>query len=238
MKSEEIRTKFDDISLEYDRQRRNLIPCFDDFYNIAISMIETTAVKPKVLDIGAGTGLFSSFLLKEILNAKLTLIDISEGMLNVAKQRFKDVSKVEYIVGDYTQYNFLDNYDIIISALSIHHLTDEQKIALYKKVFSILKPNGVFVNCDQVLGNTEYLDSMYKKHWKNKIEESGLPIDKIRSAYDRIKLDKETPLSRQLTWIREAGFSDVDCVYKYYHFAVMYGRKSERSISSVSHQRA
>lgn len=225
--SEDIRIKFDDISLDYDRQRRNLIPCFDDFYNIAVSMIEPLTESPKVLDIGAGTGLFSSYLLGKIPNAKLTLIDISDRMLDVAKQRFKGISSLEYIVGDYSQYNFTQEYDIIISALSIHHLTDDQKFELYKKCHSILRPNGVFINCDQVLGSTEHLDSMYKQHWKTSIEKSGLPMDEILSAYERVKLDKETALSRQLSWLSEVGFSDVDCVYKYYHFAVMYGRKMD-----------
>lgn len=223
--SEEIRMEFDNISLDYDRQRKQLIPCYDDFYDIAVSMIETTAENPAVLDVGAGTGLFSSFLLRKFPKAKITLIDISEGMLRVAKKRFEGLSGLEYIVGDYSRYDFTRQYDIIISALSIHHLTDEQKKDLYKKCYSALRPNGIFVNCDLVSGHTEYLDSTYKKHWNFSIETSGLSEDEILSAAERSKLDKLTPLSRQLEWLNEAGFSDVDCVYKYYHFAVMFGRK-------------
>ena len=132
---------------------------------------------------------------------------------------------VDYQVGDYTQLNFDRVYDVIISALSIHHLSDEQKAALYKKCYFSLKRNGIFITCDQVLGDTEYLDSFYKNQWKSSIENSGLSMDEITSAYERVELDKETTLSQQLGWLREAGFSDVDCVYKYYHFAVMFGRK-------------
>ncbi|KUO78202.1 MAG: methyltransferase [Desulfosporosinus sp. BRH_c37] len=221
----DIRSKFNDVSQEYDRQRRQLIPCYDDFYNIATSVIDLLTDFPKVLDVGAGTGLFSSLLLNKFPKAKITLIDISDKMLDIAKQRFEGIDGFEYIVGDYSQYNFAGEYDVIISALSIHHLTDEQKRAFYNRSYSILRPNGIFINCDQVLGDTEYLDSIYKKHWKSSIEKSGLPKDKITAGYERIKLDKETPLSTQLQWLSEAGFSDVDCIYKYYHFAVMFGRK-------------
>ena len=223
--SSDIRMKFDHISVNYDRQRKQLIPCFEDFYGIALSMIKPVSERPTVLDIGAGTGLFSSFLLGKIPDARLTLIDISEKMLNVAKERFQDVSGVEYIVGDYTHYDSFQEYDIIISALSIHHLSDQQKYELYKQCYSMLKPNGLFINADQVLGNTQYTDSLFKKHWKSGVENSGLSQEEISSAYERIKLDKEATLSQQLSWLRDIGFSDVDCVYKYYHFAVMLGRK-------------
>jgi len=221
----DISAKFNDISQEYDRQRRQLIPCYDDFYNLAVSVIELKTDLPRVLDVGAGTGLFSSFFLRKFPKAKITLIDISEKMLDIAKQRFKELDSFEYLVGDYCHWEFVDEYDVILSALSIHHLTDEQKKAFYNKCYSILKPNGIFVNCDQVLGNTEYLESVFKKLWKSSIEKSGLSKEEIEAGYERIKLDKETPLFTQLQWLSEAGFSDVDCIYKYYHFSVMFGRK-------------
>lgn len=223
--SNDIKKKFDHISMEYDRQRMQLIPCFNDFYGIAVSLIEPAYERPTVLDIGAGTGLFSSFLLGKIPDAKLTLIDISEKMLQVAKERFRDVSDVEYIVGDYTNYDSFQEYDIIISALSIHHLNDDQKLKLYKQCYLMLKPKGIFINADQVRGNTPYTDSIFKKHWKSGVENSGLSKEEIASGYERIKLDKEATLPQQLSWLEEAGFSDVDCIYKYYHFAVMFGRK-------------
>lgn len=223
----DISAKFNDISQEYDRQRRQFIPCYDDFYNLGVSAIELKTDQPRVLDIGAGTGLFSAFLFRKFPKAKITLIDISEKMLDIAKQRFKESDSFEYIVGDYCHWEFANNYDVIISALSIHHLTDEQKKDFYNKCYSILKPNGIFVNCDQVLGNTEYSNTVFKKLWKSSIEKSGLSKKDIEAGYERIKLDKETPLFTQLQWLSEAGFSDVDCIYKYYHFSVMFGRKSE-----------
>lgn len=225
MKDNEIRLRFNNVSKEYDQQRRQLIPCYDDFYNLAVSVIEVSSEVPKVLDIGAGTGLFSSYLLRKFPEAKITLIDISDKMLDIAKQRFKCIDGLEYIVGDYSKYKFVGEYDAIISSLSIHHLMDDQKKSFYNKCYEILKPNGIFVNCDQVLGNTEYLDSIFKKNWKSSIEKSGLSKDEIAATYERIKLDKETPLFTQLQWLGEAGFSDVDCIYKYYHFAIMFGRK-------------
>lgn len=220
-----IQELFNEISEEYDSQRRKLIPCFEDFYKTLVAIVNVDKNMPKILDIGAGTGLCSYFLLKKYPDAKLTLIDLSDKMLKMAKKRFVTHSSVEYIAQDYTLYEFLEQYDIIISALSIHHLTDDQKEHLYAKIFQLLKPGGVFVNADQVLGQTDFLDNLYKTDWQAKIEASGLNREEVEAAYERIKLDKMSTLADQLTWLRHAGFSDVDCVYKYFNFVVLFGQK-------------
>jgi tRNA (cmo5U34)-methyltransferase len=225
--NKDVVLKFNQAAHVYDNQRRNLIPCFDDFYNITVSIAETGMESPNILDLGAGTGLLSSLMLQRYPTAKLTLIDISGKMLEVAKMRFTDMSNVNYIVDDYTNYVYDNKFDIIVSALSIHHLTDSEKKVLYKNAFESLRDGGLFINADQILGNTAFIDSMYKMDWKRKVEASGLAKEDILSAYERTKLDKMSTLESQISWLQEVGFSDVDCVYKYFNFVVMFGRKMD-----------
>lgn len=221
-----IKDQFNEIASKYDTQRKKLIPCFDDFYQIAASLVPSGKDAPYILDLGAGTGLFSSLVMKQHPDAKLTLIDLSEGMLDIARQRFGFANPdVTYIAADYTQFEYPHAYDYIISSLSIHHLEDAQKYELYKRIFSLLKPGGVFVNADQVLGSSPFLDNLYRSDWKTKIEATDLTPDALQAAYERTKLDKMAPLDQQLNWLREIGFADVDCVYKYYNFVVMHARK-------------
>ncbi len=220
-----MRRRFDDVASCYDQQRRKLIPCFEEFYGVAVSVISCSSEHPEVLDIGSGTGLFSSFLLEKYPFARLTLIDVSENMLDVARERFERVSGVSYLAGDYLTYPFQESFDLIISALSIHHHPDRDKIALFKKCYDLLRSGGIFVNADQVKGETVYLDALNKAHWKQKIESSGLKKEEIVAAYERIKLDRMATLSDQITWMRQCGFSDVDCVYKNYSFTVFFGRR-------------
>lgn len=222
-----IQKKFDEISGKYDEQRRKFIPCFDDFYGVTVSIASTKTDLPSILDIGAGTGLLSEFLMQRYPNAFFTLIDLSEKMIQMAKERFRDNPNVKYIINDYTKHDFVDKYDMLISALSIHHLSDEAKKNFYKKCYTLLKPGGIIINADQVLGETAYIEELNKKIWFNSIENSGLTNDEIQAGYERIKFDKEAKLDQQLSWLKESGFSDVSCVYKYYHFAVMFARKSE-----------
>jgi tRNA (cmo5U34)-methyltransferase len=221
----DVSIKFDEVAHEYDKQRRKLIPCFDDFYNVSVSIADANTNSPNILDLGAGTGLFSSLILQKYPEAKITLIDISEKMLEIAESRLKGFTNVNYVLDDYTNFISHGNFDIIISALSIHHLSDTNKRELYKNTYLNLKKNGVFINADQVLGSTSFIESIYKNDWKKKVEASGLSKNEIESAYERTKLDRMSNLKSQINWLQDIGFSDVDCVYKYFNFVVLYGRK-------------
>lgn len=221
----EIKIKFDENSPKYDSQRKKLIPCFEDFYNISTSVVETNLNCPNILDLGAGTGIFSEYILKKYPNASITLFDLSEKMLEISQKRFKGVTNIKYLVGDYIKYDFNETYDIIISSLSIHHLSNDNKFRLFKKCFSLLNNKGTLINADQFLGETPYIENLNKKLWKDKIENSGLSKDEILSCYERITLDKEATLSQHIDWFKKIGFKDISCVYKYYHFGVILGKK-------------
>lgn len=217
-----IAKAFDKASAQYDEQRKKLIPCFDDLYGIAIENMSLSTASPGILDLGAGTGLFSKMVLNKFPNAEIELIDIAEKMLEVAKERFNENNNVSIKVQDYVSLQPETKYDAIISSLSIHHLKDEDKIILYDNIYKWLKPGGLFINVDQVLAPTSYFEELYSNQWRNKVDNSGLDKETIKAAYERVKLDKRTPLTTQLTWLEEAGFKHVDCLYKYYDFVVFW----------------
>lgn len=222
---EEIRKVFNDVAQAYDSQRRYLIPCFDDFYGTAVDLAEADQPEPSILDIGAGTGLVSALLLKKYPAASLTLIDVSDQMMAMARQRFRNAFDIEYIIDDFARHQFAKSFDIIVSSLAIHHLDEPEKKALYHKVYHTLRKPGCFINADQVLGSTAYLENLYKKDWRKKVLDSPLTQEEIGQAYERTRMDQMSTLGEQLGWLKDAGFSEVDCVYKYYNFVVMYARK-------------
>lgn len=69
--------------------------------------------KLKILEIGAGTGILTRELLKKYPKAEITIIDISNKMLDKCKKDF--AFKVKYILGDAEDYNFSEEYDLIVS---------------------------------------------------------------------------------------------------------------------------
>ncbi|MFS0904352.1 trans-aconitate 2-methyltransferase [Priestia aryabhattai] len=220
-----VKEKFNTHASQYDEQRRKLIPCFFDFYSIPVSLLHFSKKPLRVLDIGAGTGLFSSFVKEKYPDAHFTLIDVSDQMLEKAKQRFKNEQHMEFIVSDITSYEFEHSFDIVISSLAIHHLEDEQKQKLYGQIFDLLHAGGIFINADQVLGHSSLIEELYKKDWSERIASSGLTHEQIEAAYERTKLDKMATLHDQLNWLTSSGFSTVDCIYKFFNFVVMYAQK-------------
>ncbi len=146
-------------------------------------------------------------------------------MLRVARQRFKGNANIKYITADYSRYDFSGTFDAVISAMSIHHLTDAAKRKLFAKIYALLNPHGIFVNAEQVLGETPDLDAMYRNLWEGTIRNGGVSEKEIREWKERLKLDREATSENQVKWLKKAGFSNVGCPYKFFKFAVIFGAK-------------
>lgn len=223
-----IKEGFDKGAKDYDSARMQLVPCFDEFYGTALDVVISFQEKEniKVLDLGAGTGLFSFLVSQRYPNAKFVLCDLSNVMLEEAKSRFSDSNaKVEYVTKDYSVEPIDGKFDLIISALSIHHLTDLEKEALFNKVFLSLNNNGLFINADQVLGKTTLIENAYRNEWLKQVKEKGVTDSSLAQALERMKEDKMSTLSQQLTWLKDANFTEVNCWYKSYSFVVYSGSK-------------
>lgn len=225
MNRTDVRTQFDDSAASYDQQRQKLIPCFEDFYSIPMSLMNTNKTSPSFLDIGAGTGLLSARILKAFPDAQITLIDLSAKMLDVARKRFSGNSAITFIESDYTNETFGKPFDFVVSSLSIHHLNHTDKQTLFKRIYQTLNHGGRFINADQVLGATPEIDKFYKTNWIEEISASGLSESEIAAAIERTELDQMAPLNDQLNWLSEAGFSNVNCYYKHFNFTIVAGEK-------------
>ncbi len=220
-----IQDQFNKVSEQYDSQRKILIPCFNDFYDVAVGNLNLESLHPLILDLGAGTGIFSWKVIEKYPEAQMTLIDLSEKMLEIARKRFASIQNIKMIQADFSLFDMENKYDAIISSLAIHHLEDKAKQALYKNIYKGLKPGGVFINADQIAGENSFIQNIYHSQWCNKIEHSVLTREELDVTYERIKLDRRTSVVTQLNWLKEIGFQYVDCLYKYYDFAVMWAKK-------------
>jgi tRNA (cmo5U34)-methyltransferase len=219
---------FNRHAASYDATRRGLIPCFDAFYGAALDLIadwrrhETAPLR--VLDLGAGTGLFSAMLLEHHPDAHIQQLDASEAMLDQARRRFAGHPAVSFALGDMTTADICGPWDLVISALAIHHLDDEAKQALFRRIRTALRPGGLFVNAEQVLGPTPEAERRYAEIWLEQVRAGGVPEAEIAKAQERMLHDRCAPVEDQLAWMREAGFTDVDCSFKAWRFAVLGGR--------------
>jgi len=216
-------TVFDRTAATYDAARARLIPPYERFYGMAVELLPfDPAAEIRVLDLGAGTGLLSAFVRERFPNARLTLVDVAESMLERARQRLGNHG-VEYAVYDYGRRAIEGEWDAVVSALSIHHLEDEAKRTLFCRIHAALVCGGVFVNAEQVAGPTPELTGRYHERWLAQIRERGATEEEIADAEYRMQADRCCSVDEQLAWMREAGFADADCWLKEGRFAVMHG---------------
>ncbi len=224
MRENNSRAVFDATAATYDRDRMKLIPGHGPFYAAALELIPNDA--KHIVELGAGSGLFSAMLRAAFPEANLTLIDFSDNMLCLARERLGDTdARIRFVLADYTTEPLPTDADAIVSSLSIHHLEDERKRALLPHVFAGLRPGGVFINADHIAGPTPELESIYQERWLAEVRALGATEQQIADSLYRQKEDRRTPVAPQLTWLRDAGFTDVDCWYKHSSFAVMSGMK-------------
>lgn len=169
----------------------------------------------RVLDLGTGDGRLLSLVLES--NPSISegvALDFSEPMLIKVQSRFQDDTRVRIVKHDFSQPlpDDLGCFDVVVSSLAIHHLTHERKRQLYAEVFSHLNRFGVFCNLEHVSSPTE---NLHRKFFYaiGQLPEKEDPSNKL--------LDVET----QLGWLREIGFADVDCYWKWLELALLVGFK-------------
>jgi tRNA (cmo5U34)-methyltransferase len=227
MNIEDIKERFNSAADEYDSRRKFFIPCFDDYYETMIRFLSTSISEPEsVLDLGAGTGLLSKFWFNHFKNSRFTLVDIADQMLEVAKKRFHGLGNFQYITGDYSKDLPQGNYDLITSALSIHHLSNNEKADLFKMIFSKLPPKGYFINFDQFNATSGLINNMFNTWWYGHIKTSGVPgYEKINWS-ERRKADKENSIEESIGMLKEVGFEIAECIYQYMKFGVVVAIKS------------
>ncbi|MFX1314198.1 MAG: GNAT family N-acetyltransferase [Promethearchaeota archaeon] len=224
---EKIKDHFEGISFAYDNIIPKLVPYYNEMLTALINSIPfETHQQIKIVDLGSGTGNLSVLISSQFPNSKLTLIDISQNMIEFAKKKMSNVNNVEFLVEDFNSLSFTTKYDVIISSLALHHLrSDEDKVNFYTKIYDTLNKGGVFYNLDNIQGSNNYLQGIYIKEWTAFLK-NNYSVDEIEKILiDHYREDCPAVLFNQLKWLDNIGFKYVDVIWKCYYFAVYGGVK-------------
>lgn len=213
-------------------ERRRILAILQSFY---VHFIKDGKGKA-VLDLGCGDGIATAAIAEAGGAIAATLVDGSKDMLAKSRERFTGLPDAKYIHASFQEIlreGLLEGpYNFIVSSLAIHHLTMEEKAALFNKAYSLLHPGGRFVNIDVILAPSDTLEQWYLSLWKDWIDErkrslglTGYQFDGIIQQYKDNKDNKPDTLDSQLDALHRAGFHDVDCYYKYGIFTMFGGIK-------------
>jgi ubiquinone/menaquinone biosynthesis C-methylase UbiE len=165
----------------------------------------------RILDLGAGDGRLLNLARQQHPDTEAVALDFSPAMLEAAGKRFAGESSVSVIAHNLDEpLPALGNFDAVISSFAIHHVVHERKRALYAEIYALLNPGGVFCNLEHVASPTPRLHQEFLERIGFTVETED-PSNKL--------LDVET----QLGWLREIGFVDVDCHWKWRELALLVG---------------
>jgi tRNA (cmo5U34)-methyltransferase len=167
----------------------------------------------RFLDLGSGGGRTLGLVKAARPNAEAVGLDFSAAMLAVLRDTYRADAKTSIVEHDLScTLPDLGKFDAVVSCFAIHHVTHERKRELYGEIFRALNPGGMFLNLEHVASASPHLHHEFLKQM-DQTPETEDPSNKL--------LDVE----QQLRWLREIGFSDVDCHWKWRELALLAGAK-------------
>ena len=217
------------VASDTDREHLKRLPCALDLYEVLLRVIPFDPTQEiSVADLGAGTGFLSALVLDRYPKARITLIDTNEDLLEKSRKRLqKSDSQLTWLQADYVRTDPPGKYDLIVTAMSVHHLNEIDKRALFRTLYSRLNSGGFFVIADRIKAPTENLRDTYRAFWTEDCRNAGADEEAIAASLERMADDHDSYVYDQHEWLRNAGFHDVDIYYKNQMFAVFGGQKPD-----------
>lgn len=224
---------------------RGAIPLAAEQIDILVRLCRAARPQARaLLDLGCGDGILGHALLDAYSGNDMTAVfaDFSPRMLDAAQLRLSGYA-AHFVQVDYAYSNWVDNvchalpdaapgFDIIVSGFSIHHQPDTRKRIIYEEIYNILTPGGIFLNLEHVASasdwgeeqfETYFIDSLYRYH-----KERGKTRDEVAADFyhrpDKVA-NLLTSVEKQLGWLRELGYTNVDCFLKIFELALFGGLK-------------
>lgn len=226
-----------EVARAFVEERRTAVPYGIDQIRVMLQVVSHLIEAPRrIVDLGCGDGILGRILLQTYPEARGLLLDHSEPMLERARKEMEPFgARCEVRYADLS-HSLLEqcpvgSAEVVVSGYAIHHLPDERKRSLYAEIHEVLVPGGVFVNLEHVSSATPNLEllfeQLYIRHMAATLDRSV--EDATRHFYERPdKADNIlASVEVQLGWLREIGFEQVDCYFKWMELAVFGGRKRE-----------
>lgn len=220
---------FGTMSDSYDSLIRRAVPRYDEMIERLIAYLPTDAAC--ILELGCGTGNFSLALAGRYPQSTLVLVDAAPEMLAEARSRlqtaFPEVAgRAKYLNARFEELTLeTSSYDLVTSTISLHHVRD--KAPLYQAIHKSLHPGGHFCFADQLAGGSQANSELNWNMWLAFCREPGhCTEEEVASLVEHAGLhDYYTPLFEQFRLLEQAGFVELDCVWRNWMWGIVTAAK-------------
>lgn len=225
----------------YDIEMEIMHPNRSKMCDIAIEFLPfNNTDQIRALDLGAGTGFFTKKFLESFTKAHVIALDGAASMIELAKARLGSLcTSIDFVVADFKNLDqaFTNKamFDVIFCSFALHHLIYKEKEQAMKAILGHLKPGGWFLNADNIIGETMEVEKRFQQ-----LRVEGI-VDRAKGNHDHFKnftmtrrwLDKmeafekdnPLPLSEDIKILQDAGFRNVDVLWKEYREEVHCGQR-------------
>lgn len=230
-----------EVAAAFLNERSLLIPDRQRQLDVIVRAMRFAPQEPRrVLDLGAGDAVLLAAVLEAFPRATGIALDFSPLMLEQARQRLSPFGyRALTVEADLQNAAWKDSvqgpFDAVVSGFAIHHLSHERKRALYREIYELLEGGGLFLNAEHVASPTPRIEEMFNdamsQHLFARRRERGeaVTLEQVHREYlerpDRAA-NILASVEEQCQWLREIGFRDVDCFWKYFELAIFGGIRS------------
>lgn len=190
---------------------------------VAQAAAATTPSAHHVLDVGCGAGNYTLKLLEFLPNLDATLIDLSQPMLDRARERVSRATagRITTIQGDIREIELAaDEFDIVLAAAVLHHLrTDAEWQQVFTAFYRALRPGGSVWIFDLVESSIPAVQELLRRRYGEYLTrlKGEAYRDHVFAYVD--KEDTPRPLLFQLDLLRQVGFAQVEVLHMNVCFA-------------------
>lgn len=183
----------------------------------------TTPHAMHILDVGCGAGNYTLKLLQTLPHCRVTLVDLSQPMLDRAVACISAVSTEEItaVAADIRELPLADaQFDIIMAAAVLHHLREETEWhAVFTKLYAALKPGGSVWIADLIEHSTPGIQALMWQRYGDYLTQLKDQVYRNQVFAYIAQEDSPRPLMFQLDLLRQVGFQQIEILHKNSCFA-------------------
>lgn len=203
-------------SAEYDEEIRKSLPYYDEFHKQVINTVRAAGLKKiKWLDTGCGTGktaLTAVSSLKDI-NISFTLCDISEKMLEIAKEKLFN-REISFRCISSQELDYCEEFDIVTAIQCHHYLRKEERKTAVTKCYNALKKNGIFITFENIRFDDKDMDLMALKRWESYMLSMGKTVEETKRHLERRDTEYfPITIEEHLRLLKDCGFRSAELLW-------------------------